>query len=323
MRKLFIYPNCSKGGVISVIRGRARAEKDTEFDVVFFNDRGGRNAFSDLDNVNIRLVRQDRSQNYFAYLTQHFTYDQVNVLSHPKTANLLSANDDLAVTYEFHSSDMSIVKKEIGELNLDRLAAITAPTPQMVKAITNFMPARIKPRMSVVPNLVDTALFNEQSPTDFFTNSKFELDSQTIPMVWVGRFDKGKGYGYALRTLAQLPEKYFCFFVVSLESNPERANQFYREAAEMGVLHRVRLFIDLPQSAMAELLSSTRQRRGWLMSTSLMESFGYSVAEALACGLRVAAFELPVWVNFERQDLLHRVTSGDVQGLAQAITSSQ
>lgn len=323
MRKLFVYPNCSKGGVISVIRGRARNEPDTEFDVVFFNDRGGRNAFTDLPNVNVHLVRQDRSKNYFTYLIKQFKYDSVNVLSHSQTANLLSESNDLAVTYEFHSSDMNVVKREIGELNLDRLAAITAPTTQMVKSISNFMPARLKPRMQVLTNLVDSALFAEDGEASFFANSRFEIDENSIPMVWVGRFDKGKGYVYTLRALARLPKEYICFFIVSLEKDPERINNFYREAAEMGVLDQVRLFLDIPQSAMGNLLRSVRNKNGWAISTSLMESFGYSVAEALACGTKVAAFDLPVWDNFEKQELLHRVVSGDVQGLAQVIESSK
>lgn len=319
MRKLFIYPNCSKGGVISVIRGRARNEPDTEFDVVFFNDRGGRNAFTDLPNVNVQLVRQDRSKNYLTYLVKQFKYDSVNVLSHPKTANLLGENDDLAVTYEFHSSDMNVVKKEIGELNLDRLAAITAPTPQMVRLISNFVPARVKPRLSVLTNLIDSAIFSEDGEASFFANSRFVEDETCIPLVWVGRFDKGKGYGYALRILAHLPQEYVCFFIVSLEKDPERVNDFYREAAEMGVVDRVRILLDIPQSVMGNLMRSVRNKNGWLISTSLMESFGYSVAEALACGTRVAAFELPVWQNFERQHLLHRVVSGDVQEFAKVI----
>lgn len=319
MRKLIVYPNCSKGGVTSVIRGRARAEKDTQFDVVFFNDRGGRNAFDDLPNVDIRLVRADRAPNYFTYLVNNFKYDQVSVLSHPKTANQLSEKDDLAVTYEFHSSDMKVVKREIGELNLDRLAHIIAPSPQMVDSISKMLPVRIKPRMSSVPNLVDTALFNEDGVSNFFDKSRFALDETAVPLVWVGRFDNGKGFVYALRALARLPKKFIGIFVVSLENDPERANRFYREAAELGVSDRVRLFLNLPQAEMGNLLRSTRDRGGFAVSTSLMESFGYSVAEALACGTKVAAFDLPVWKNFDRQDLLFTVTSGDVQQLSNLI----
>lgn len=319
MRKLIIYPNCSKGGVTSVIRGRARAEQHVQFDVVFFNDRGGRNAFDDLPNVSVRIIRQDRSGNYFNYLLKHFRYDAISVLSHPKSANLLSENPELAVTYEFHSSDTKVMEREIGELNLDQLARIIAPTPQMTKIVSKFLPARIRPRVYVETNLVDTKLFSEDGSTDFFANSRFKQDDKGIPLLWVGRFDLGKGYQYMIRTLAQLPDEYFAIFVVSLESDPERANRFYRECAEMGVTHRVRLLLNLPQSVMGNLYRSVREAGGLAVSTSLMESFGYTVAEALACGTPVAAFDLPVWDNFSKQELMRRVTSGDVQALARAI----
>lgn len=320
MRKLIIYPNCSKGGVTSVIRGRARSEPYNQFDAIFFNDRGGRNAFDDLPNVTVRIARQDRSVNYFKYLMEHFRYDEISVLSHPKTANLLSENPEVALTYEFHSSDPKIVEREINDLNLDQLARITAPTPQMTRIIEKFLPARIRPRVHVKANLVDTLLFSEQGASDFFAKSHFEIDKNAIPLLWVGRFDNGKGYRYMIRTLANLPENYVGIFVVSLESDPDRANNFYRECAEMGVQNRVRLFLNIPQNVMGTMYRSVRDAGGWAVSTSLMESFGYSVAEALACGARVAAFDLPVWVNFERQNLLHSVSAGDVQELSEIIT---
>ena len=37
MRKLIFYPNLSKGGVSAVIRGRAQAEPDVQFDTVFLH----------------------------------------------------------------------------------------------------------------------------------------------------------------------------------------------------------------------------------------------------------------------------------------------
>mgnify|MGYP007072505742 FL=1 len=79
MRKLIIYPNCSKGGVSSVIRGRAADEPNTQFDVVFFNDRGGLRTFSDISNVDVRIIREDRSIAYLTYLVSRMDYDSVPV----------------------------------------------------------------------------------------------------------------------------------------------------------------------------------------------------------------------------------------------------
>lgn len=319
MRDLIVYPNCSKGGVTSVIRGRARKNPEIHYDVVFFNDRGGRFAFEDLPNVTVRIVRQDRSTSYFNYLMENFSYSSVSVLSSPATSNQLVKFENCRVTYEFHSSDMSIVKKEIDQLDVDRIARFIAPTVVMTGQIHDLLPLRVRDRLEVESNLVDTALFTAEGRADFFTKSRFEQDTNAIPLIWVGRFDSGKGYQYFIRTLAQLPEQYVGHVIVSLESDPARADKFLSECAAMGVEDRVRLYLNLSQAQIAEAYRSVRDAGGWCVSTSLMESFGYSVAEATQCGLRVAAFELPVWDRYFGKEILVSVPAGSVQKLASVI----
>src|SRR5699024_2868622 len=119
MRKLLTYPNCSKGGVTSVIRGRAAAEPETTFDVIFVNDRGGSRAFDDLQNVNVRIIRHDRLTAYLLSLTKAVEYDSIHVLSQPSIANELASSEELAVAYEFHSTNMAIVESEIAKLDLN------------------------------------------------------------------------------------------------------------------------------------------------------------------------------------------------------------
>ena len=310
MNKLIIYPNCSKGGVTSVIRGRARNERFTNFDVVFFHDRGGRNAFDDLPNVNVRVVSSGRGPNYLCYLGRVKPYAEISVLSHPETANRLSDLDNVSVSYEFHSSDMSIVKKEIKALNLDRLVNILAPSQQMVDLIREELPPRIRTRVRVERNLVDHYLFNKEGSADFFASSRFASDGESVPLVWVGRFDKGKGYQYFIRLIAALPMEFIGHVVVSLESDPQRAAAFWAECESMGVADRIRVYLNLPQAEVADLYRTARELEGWYVSTSLMESFGYSVAEARACGLRVGAFELPGWDIYADADHVERGDPG-------------
>lgn len=319
MRHLIVYPNCSKGGVTSVIRGRARKNPEIHFDVVFFNDRGGRFAFEDLPNVTVRIVRQDRSTSYFNYLMENFSYSSVSVLSSPATSNQLVKFENCRVTYEFHSSDMSIVKEEIDQLEVDRIARFIAPTSVMTEQIRDLLPLRVRDRLEVESNLVDTALFSTDGRAEFFANSRFEQDANAIPLIWVGRFDSGKGYQYFIRTIAQLPEQYVGHVIVSLESDPDRADKFLSECAAMGVEDRVRLYLNLSQAQIAEAYRSVRDAGGWCVSTSLMESFGYSVAEARACGLRVAAFDLPVWDAYAHDSAVVTVPTGSIPALVRVI----
>lgn len=319
MRKLIIYPNCSKGGVSSVIRGRAADEPNTQFDVVFFNDRGGLRTFSDISNVDVRIIREDRSIAYLTYLVSRMDYDSVHVLSTPKIANALVENPDVVAVYEFHSSNMTVVEQELKELDIDKMSQIAVPSEMMKLKIGERLPRRTLSRLIVVPNLVDHHVFSQNGPSDFFDRDPKFTEESLRPIVWVGRFDKDKGYQYAVRALAQLPEDFIGIFVVSLEHDPVRTSRFLSECDAMGVRDRVQLYMNLSQPEIANLYRSARDRGGVYVSTSLMESFGYAIAESMECGLPCSAFDLPILVLHKERGQLVTVPVGDVNALADSI----
>lgn len=322
MRKLIVYPNCSKGGVSSVILGRAADEPGTRFDVIFFNDRGGLSTFSDLSNVHVRIIREDRAVAYLKYLVGRIEYDAVHILSAPKVANALVENPDVVVVYEFHSSNMTVVETEISTLDIDKMSQIAVPSETMKLQIGERLPRRSLSRLVVIPNLVDSRLFSVEGSADFFDLDPNLRSSSFKPVVWVGRFDKDKGYQYAVRALAQLDDDYLGIFVVSLEHDPMRIARFLSECDAMGVRDRIQLYMNLSQVEMANLFRSARDRGGVYASTSLMESFGYAIAESLACGLPCVSFELPVLDLHRDRGQLSSVAVGDVEALAKRICKS-
>lgn len=321
MRKLIIYPNCSKGGVSSVIRGRAADEPNTHFDVVFFNDRGGLRTFSEISNVSVRIIREDRAIAYLTYIVSRMEYDSVHVLSTPKIANALVENPDVAVVYEFHSSNMTVVEQELKELDIDKMSQIAVPSEMMKLKIGDRLPRRTLARLIVIPNLVDHRVFSHEGPADFFDRDPKFADPALRPIVWVGRFDKDKGYQYAVRALAQLPEGFFGIFVVSLEHDPVRTSRFLSECDAMGVRDRVQLYMNLSQPQISNLYRSARDRGGVYVSTSLMESFGYAIAESMECGLPCVAFQLPVLDIHSNRGKIYSVPVGDIQVMSELIST--
>lgn len=319
MSDLIVYPNASKGGVSTVIRGRAVADPQRRIDAVFFEDKGGARVFDDLPNVRSLIVRRDRRAAALQYAVRTFQYDNVSVLSSPEVVEML-AGKVRRLRYEFHSSDLDIIKREISKLDPGAIDEFSTPTRYMRDHVAGMLPAADKHKVRVVPNLVDTRIFRPDGPDEFLAGA--EASRSWIPLVWVGRFDKGKGHRHFARLLAALPSHYEGVMVVSLESEPDRVAGFLSECAAMGVLGRVRIHLNLPQEELATLYRWARNRGGHAVSTSLLESFGYFVAEATSCGLPVAAFDLPVWAEHERQSLISTVATGSVKDLAAVIQAA-
>lgn len=317
---LFMYPNFSKGGVSAVLRGRAAHSPSTKFYAIFDQDRGGKGIFDSFDNIEARVVRKDRQKAYLAYIQDQYTLDQICVLSNPGVVDLFSVTSYPYLRYEFHSSDMRVLKAEIDRLNLGRVDEFVVPSTYMAERIYGLGNMHIRRRLNVAQNLVDTTVFGTDGEANFFEFDVNRIGSMFRPLVWVGRFDKGKGYTYLLRTLAALPDEYVAYVVVSLEDEPSRAIDFISEAAALGVASRVSVLSNVSPAMLANIFRSARDMDGLLVSTSLLESFGYSVAEALACGLHVRAFDLPVWREHAKFDVLgESVPSGDVRALAESV----
>lgn len=314
MKQLIVYPNCSMGGVSAVIRGRAATNPTVHFDLLFEQDRGGRNAYADLPNVSIHILPKGRREEFFRYMRGLPPYDWICVLSDPESANALSEDGRNSVYYEFHSSNLSVVRKELKALESDRMAGFVVPSEIMRTKVDPLLPPRIRPRLEVIPNLVTPTLFDVDGPAAFF----LEPDS-TVPLIWIGRFDRGKGAAQFVRLLAQLPDRYVGIMLTSIESAPERMSSVIAESYALGVNRRICYYANLPQGRVAELFRSVREKGGWNVSTSFAESFGYSAYEASLCGLRTVAFDLPAWQEVEAPEQITVVPIGDVVAMASEI----
>lgn len=320
-RRLIVYPNCSKGGVTSVFRGRAAASPEEQFDVVFLQDRGGRDAFEDLKNVSVRIVRKDRAPAYLTHVASFREYDSISFLSTPDLTEKASWPDGPTVNYEFHSSDLNIITKEIGNLKLDRINHVVAPSQFMADQIAPLLPENHADKVTTVPNLVDQRIFHP--PRDGEQPSLYDFDGK-IPLVWLGRFDKGKSYRSFVRLLGALPEQYVGVLVTSMESDPQRAADFYGEVYAQQAQSRITVLQNIPQPEIADLYRGAQAANGFLISTSLLESFGYTVAEAIATGLRVVAFDLPALREHpDHEHLVQFVDVGSVTEMRDSILKSQ
>lgn len=133
-------------------------------------------------------------------------------------------------------------------------------------------------------------------PTFAFSNvvdyEQFHYEkSKKIPpspiLAWIGRLEANKNWKDYLDISYQLlqlhPQIKLWMF---LDNNLSQESDFKRFAFRIGKLQlrdRLTIHNNIPHKQMKKYLSETGDSGGFLMSTSKLEGFGYSVAEALSC----------------------------------------
>lgn len=312
MNVLSVYPNCSLGGMATVYKNRVLFGSKGRSTFVFRNDAGGRSDFEQLPNVDVKIVRGDRLANYVAYSVKVCDFDEVRVTSLPKLIKGISEAGAKKIIYEFHTSTEKVIEAEIKECDLSSVSEFWVPSAYLKNVVLQLLPNAYRNRVLIRPNIVNNNIFSDA--INFEDGRIFE----GIPLLWVGRFDKGKNPKDFLRILSILPAKYTGVFVVSLEGDSERTDDFISEAFAYGVSDRIRLFMNLSSEEMGRLCQQIKHRKGLYCSTSLGESFGYSVAECLSSGLGVVAYDVGAIGEFEN-DNLHLIDVGDMYEFANKI----
>lgn len=312
-RILTVYPNCSLGGMTSVYRARSIYEPETEFVNVFCEDKGGRQAFDALSNVDVRFVPQARLAHYIDHALRVEEFDQLRITSIPKLPEQLKNSKRTSVIYEFHSPAASIVRRELEALDIRYVDEVWAPSSWAAAFVESLAPRRMHLEVRSRPNLVDRANFNPQGRVA-------KLDAvKGIPVSWIGRLENSqKNYLDFLRVLAALPSEYSGLMIYSLETQPARVERFLGDAAQYGVLDRISLYGNVPQPEVAAIHRAVRDRGGVFFSTALLESYGYAVIEAALCGCPVVGFDVGPLAQHE-VDGIRMIPVGDLIEARRAI----
>lgn len=284
---LIIYPNCSMGGMATVYRTRILSNPQINFTLLFVNDLGGKSFFEDLANVEVVIVRKDRLLAYASFLAESGVFANVFVTSLPEVANRIARVSGLELIYEFHSSSAMIIEKELNQLQIDDVSSIQVPSNYLLEIVAGYLDHDYHHSLKVVPNLTDGSIFRQRDDIDFEMN----LDGRR-PLVWIGRLDSGKNVADFLRLLSIVDDQYIGIIILGLEQDPSRFANFLGYASSLGVKSRIRVFVNLPQAGIADLYNLARLNDGFFVSTSLGESFGYGVQEALDCGLNTLAYDV-------------------------------
>jgi glycosyltransferase involved in cell wall biosynthesis len=279
VKVLFVYKYLTLGGVEAVLRARldGLAASGIEAHAWFFHDYGGRSIFQGReDRLHVgtpeECLRFARRED-FDLLS---TIDSEEVF--PGFAP--GAPERPRLILECHSAYLASIEYLRG-LAAYRPAAVFVPS----EAQRGLARERLAPEIDVrvVPNPLRLEFIAEPSA--------FPAPPPRPVVAWIGRLDDHKNWRGFLDIAALLGRRGVEHeaWIIGQPVEADGAAQLQAAAREGKSLRRLRWFGALPYGRIPTFLDAVRDSGGVVVSTSRGESFGLTIAEAMARGCAVAA----------------------------------
>jgi L-malate glycosyltransferase len=285
VKVLFVYSYLTLGGVETVLRARldGLAEWGIEAHAWFFHDLGGRAVFAG---------REDRVHVGDAAACLRFAARQgFDLLSSIDTPEAFFARGErpARLIVECHSPYLENIEY-LRRLAPLEPAAVLVPSEHQRRVVLERTGPGVDVR--VVPNPLRREFTGEPSP--------FPAPPRRPAVAWIGRLDGLKNWqgfvelgGALLRRGVEVE-----LWIAGKPVEAETAADLLARAREAGVLGRLRWYRGLPHHRVPALLDAVRDSGGVLVSTSNGESFGMTVAEAMARQCPVAVPGGPPFTEF-------------------------
>ena len=115
-------------------RNRALSDLENQYTYIFANDKAGSVAYQSLPNATMRIARRDRFNAAVEYAVSNIEYDLVRITSLPEMPQRLKGSN-VEIVYEFHSSDESVIERELSILDLSLVSKVVAPSEFLAEEI--------------------------------------------------------------------------------------------------------------------------------------------------------------------------------------------
>lgn len=285
IKVLFAYEYLTHGGVETVILTRLRrlAGYGAEPWAWFLNSGDGAGLFAGMD-PQVMLGNQPFTEGLF----ENGFFDLVCVFDSPRILSRLE-NTHAKVVVECHSPYNENLEY-LRSLRSNQVLGILVPSQYQHRMVASRLVEPIP--VEVIPNALSPRFLPEPQP--------FHPRPPRPIIAWIGRLDSLKNWTGLLRIASKLVDKGVNAEVWVIGGFPGdiEGNPLFRQAKATSLLGRLRWFQRFPHEHMPRLLDAVRASGGLVLSTSLGESFGMAVAEAMARGVAVVVPDLPPFGEF-------------------------
>lgn len=277
MRILFVYKYLTLGGVETVLRARLDQldRWGIEAHAWFFHDLGGRSVFAG---------REDRiCVGPPADCLRRALAGKFDLLDSIDTEEILEVWQDGAgprLVFECHTPYVENLEY-LRRLAPLKPAAVLVPSEHQRRIALERLGPGVKVR--VVPNPLREAFVSPPEP--------FPSPPRRPVVAWIGRLDALKNWRGFVDLGSELLRKGSGaeLWIAGRPVEEDTAADLQGRGRAAGILGRLRWFRGLPHDRVPAMLDAVRDSGGVLVSTSSGESFGMTVAEAMARACPVAA----------------------------------
>jgi glycosyltransferase involved in cell wall biosynthesis len=278
MKVLFVYKYLTLGGVEAVLRARldGLAASGIEAHSWFFHDYGGRSIFRGReDRLHVGPVEE---------CLRFARRERFDLLSSIDTEEVLPGFNGAAggprLVMECHSAYLANIEYLRG-LAAHRPAAVFTPSEAQRRLVLERVGQGIEAR--VVPNPLRREFVAEPAP--------FPAPPPRPVIAWIGRLDDHKNWRGFLEIAGVLGRRGIGYeaWIIGKPIEADGPARLLEAAREEKVLRRLRWFGALPYGRIPSFLDAVRESGGVVVSTSRGESFGLTIAEAMARRCAVAA----------------------------------
>jgi glycosyltransferase involved in cell wall biosynthesis len=281
VKVLFVYKYLTLGGVEAVLRARldGLAPAGIEAHAWFFHDYGGRSIFQGReDRLHVGPVEEClrfARREGFDLLS---SIDSEEVL--PGFAGAVEQPLRPRLIMECHSAYLANIEYLRG-LAAYRPAAVFTPSEGQRRLVLERVGEGIEVR--VVPNPLRQEFVAEPPP--------FPAPPPHPVIAWIGRLDDHKNWSGFVEIAGLLTRRGVDHevWIIGKPVETGGAARLLEKARDEKVLRRLRWFGALPHGRIPVFLDAVRDSGGVLVSTSRGESFGLTIAEAMARRCAVAA----------------------------------
>lgn len=279
MKVLISYAFCTKGGVETALYNRLKEvdQNKLKVDLHFFKDYGGSSIFEDYSG---EIIIQSDTEN-IRKLIKEKNYDAVIAIDTVETLKILQQmNYKGKIGLEVHTTyeqNLKYLKNKV----IDIVDFVIVPSKYQKNLVGSILENK---RIHIVGNAISNCIMYQRDSV---------LGHGKKIILWVGRLDQHKNWRLFLKIANELHKRdysYLYWIVGGLKSETSEICEFEKMIYQYHLECVVRWIPQVSYDRISRIYSCAANSGGCYISTSINESFGMTIIEAMAC-------KCPVIVN--------------------------